>query len=76
MKIENTKNDIKSIIIKEGFTIKSLAEALSAKTGEVISQQNLNNKITREQLRYSDILNIADILGYDINWTKKATQSE
>lgn len=71
MKVSNFKNDIKSIIIKEGFSIKQVAEQMSIITGETISQQNLNNKINREQLRYSDILLLANILGYKIEWIEK-----
>lgn len=71
MKVSNSKNDIKALIIKEGFSIKQVTEKLSAITGKSISQQNLNNKINRNQLRYSDILLLADILGYDIEWIKK-----
>jgi len=75
MKVNNFKTDIKSIIIKEGFSIKQIAERLSGMTGENISQQNLNNKINREQLRYIDILMIADILGYEIEWIRKDEQN-
>jgi transcriptional regulator with XRE-family HTH domain len=70
MKVINSKNDIKALIIKEGFSIKEVAEKISIITGENISQQNLNNKINRNQLRYSDILLLAEILGYDIEWIK------
>ncbi len=76
MKVSNSKNDIKALIIKEGFSIKEVAEKLSSLTGENVSQQNLNNKINDARLRYSDIIIIADILGYDIEWVKKNIEKE
>ena len=33
--------------------------------------QALSNKLSRDTLRYSEAKAIADIIGYELNWTKK-----
>ncbi|WP_230869409.1 hypothetical protein [Iocasia frigidifontis] len=32
--------------------------------------QNLSNKIRQETIKYSEVKEIADILGYEIKWIK------
>ena len=65
------KNDIKSYIIKEGLTITKIKEILNEKNQTNHSVQNLSKKISNETLKYSDVIEIADILGYDIKWEKR-----
>ena len=48
-----------------------LKEELNKRTGTEFTMQNLSNKIRRESLKYSEVLEIADILGYDIKWEKR-----
>ena len=63
------KNEVKSYIVKEGFTMKKIAGLLDKKSN--VALQNLSNKLTRGTIKYSEIKEIADILGYDIKWEKK-----
>lgn len=63
------KNEVKSYIIKEGFTMKKIAGLLDEESK--VALQNLSNKLTRGTIRYSEIKQIADILGYEIKWIKK-----
>lgn len=65
------KNEIKSIIVKAGWTITDIAKALSEKTGNHYSVQNLSNKLSRGTLKYKEALDIAEIIGYKIEWVKK-----
>jgi hypothetical protein len=78
IKINNDKAEIKMIIEKGGYNITSLNDALNTLNNTNFSKQNLYNKINGDkdnnftpQLKYSEILQIADILGYDIIWVKK-----
>ena len=64
------KNDIKSYIIKSGWTISKVQEELNKKNNTTYSVQNLSKKITNETLKYSEVLEIAEILGYTITWNK------
>ena len=63
------KNEVKSYIVKEGFTMKKIARLLDEESN--VALQNLSNKLTRGTIKYSEIKEIADILGYDIKWEKK-----
>lgn len=63
------KNEVKSYIVKEGFTMKKIAGLLD--NGSKVALQNLSNKLTRGTIKYSEIKEIADILGYEIKWEKK-----
>lgn len=63
------KNEVKSYIVKEGFTMKKIADLLDDESRTAL--QNLSNKLTRGTIKYSEIKKIADILGYEIKWEKK-----
>ena len=63
------KNEVKSYIIKEGFTMKKIAGLLDEESEGAL--QNLSNKLARGTIKYSEIKQIADILGYEIKWIKK-----
>ena len=65
------KDEIKGYIVSNGFTITDIAEELNKRTGTGFTMQNLSNKIRRESLKYAEVLEIADILGYDIKWEKR-----
>lgn len=67
----SVKNDIKSIIVKEGFTITQVAQTLNEKNNTEYTMQNLAKKINNETIRYSEVLQLAEILGYKIEWIKK-----
>ena len=64
------KDEIKAFIVRKGYTVAGLADLLTAK-GYPTSKQNLNNKINRGSLKYEEILQIAEVLGYDIQWIDK-----
>mgnify|MGYP004468238365 CR=1 FL=1 len=63
------KNEVKAYIVKEGFTMKSIAGLLDKESK--VALQNLSNKLTRGTIKYLEIKQIAEILGYEIKWEKK-----
>jgi len=65
------KDEIKSYIVSSGWSITKLADELNKRSGNDYTVQNLSNKIRRESLRYSEVLEIADIIGYKIKWELK-----
>lgn len=67
------KNDIQSIIAKSGWTLTDLAREISIKYESNLSVQTLSKRICRESIRYSDIIQLAEIIGYEIKWVKKET---
>lgn len=67
----NVRNEIKSYIIRTGWTMLNLVEELSERYGWSSSVSNLSAKLQRETLRYKEAIQIADVLGYDIVWVKR-----
>ncbi len=65
------KEDIKSYIVKSGWTISRVQNELNKINGTNFGMQNLSKKINHETLRYNEILQIADIIGYTIEWHQK-----
>ena len=64
------KNEIKSIIAKKGLTMTAVVELINNNrdTANKTSVQNLNNKLTRESIKYTEMVELANVLGFDIKW--------
>ena len=67
----NTRNEIKSRIVREGFTMEELLERLHDDYGWSRSVSNLSAKLQRNSIRYREVVELADVLGYDIEWRKR-----
>lgn len=65
------KDEIKSIIIGSGWTMTKVVKEFNKRTNSTLTLPNFSNKLRKETIRYSDILIIADIVGYKISWTAK-----
>ena len=70
-KINKVKCDIQSHIIAAGYTQKEAVEACSAEYGWSDSDSNFSAKLSDQTLRYREVLELADVLGYDIVWQKR-----
>ena len=66
------RNEIKSQIVRAGFTMQEVVDQLSEDYGWSDSVSNLSNKLQRESLRYVEAVQLADALGYDLVWQKRA----
>jgi len=67
----DTRNQIKSYIVREGMTMADLVEKLADQYGWSASVPNLSDKLRRESLRYKEAVELADTLGYDLVWQKR-----
>lgn len=65
------KDDIKSYIVKSGWTLTQVQEELNRKNDTNYSVQNLSKKLNNETIKYKELLQIAEIIGYEIKWTTK-----
>ena len=65
-----TRNEIKSYIALSGWKIVDIVQKLKD-YGIETTPQGLSNKLSRDTIRYSEVKAIAEIIGYDITWTKK-----
>lgn len=66
------KEDIKAYIVKSGHTITEVNNKLNQKYNRNHTPQNLSKKISTGTLKYKEALEIADVIGYEIEWRKKA----
>ena len=69
--MNNTRNEIKAYIVRAGFTMQEVLERLHDDYGWSDSISNLSAKLQRESIRYREVVELADVLGYDIVWQKR-----
>ena len=67
----NYRNEIKSYIVRAGFTMQEVVERLSDDYGWSRSVSNFTAKLRRESLRYREAVELADVLGYELVWKKR-----
>ena len=67
----NVRNEIKAQIIHTGMTMQEVVDLLSDEYGWSDSVSNLSNKLQRESLRYTEAVQLADVLGFEIVWRKR-----
>ena len=67
----SVRNEIKAQIIRAGMTMQEVVDQLAEEYGWSNSVSNLSAKLQRESIRYKEILELADVLGYEIIWQKK-----
>ena len=67
----NIRNEIKAQIVRDGFTMQELVDRLSDEYDWSDSVSNLSAKLQRESIRYREVVELADVLGYDIVWQKQ-----
>ena len=60
-----------SSIIRAGFTMQELVDRLADEYDWSDSVSNLSAKLQRESIRYKEVVELADVLGYDIVWQKR-----
>ena len=69
--MSNVRNEIKAQIVRAGFTMQDVVDKLAEDYGWSDSVSNLSAKPQRESIRYKEVIELADVLGYDIVWQKR-----
>jgi len=69
--LNQVRNEIKSYIAQSGWTLTDIVKELNARNPEPTTTQNISNKLTRGTIKYSEVKEIADIIGFKISWTSK-----
>ena len=67
----NIRNEIKAQIVRAGFTMQELEDRLADEYDWSDSVSNLSAKLQRESIRYKEVVELANVLGYDIVWQKR-----
>ena len=69
--MSNVRDEIKAQIVRAGFTMHDVVDKLAEDYGWSDSVSNLSAKLQRESIRYKEVIELADVLGYDIVWQKR-----
>lgn len=67
----NLRNEIKSYIVRSGYTMQEVVDLLYEEYGWSDSVSNLSNKLQRESLRYVEAEQLAQVLGYKLVWQRQ-----
>ena len=67
----NLRNEIKSYIVRQGMTMQEVVDLLRDEHSWSDSVSNLSAKLQRESIRYKEVVELADVLGYDLIWQKR-----
>ena len=65
------RNEIKAQIVRARYTMQELVDRLHKEYGWSDSVSNLSAKLQRESIRYKEVMQLADVLGYDLIWQKR-----
>ena len=73
----NTRTRIKTVITAESQTLKNIVDELNIRhPSKSKTAQNLSNKLSRKTIRFDEVAEIMDILGYDIVLRNRKTGKE
>lgn len=64
------KEQVKALLAQEGMKMKDLVVELENITGRTYSLQAFSQRLSRGTLSYNEVLQIAEILGYEIKFEK------
>lgn len=54
-----------------GMTFSKIIEEYNRANKQNTTVSNINNKLSRDTIKYSEIVKLADVMGYDIQWVKR-----
>ena len=74
--MNNIRNEIKSYIAASGWSLVDIVAKLneSRPENEKTTPQNISNKLTRGTIKYSEVKEIAEIIGFEITWEAKGNK--
>lgn len=65
-------NEIKSLIAQNGLTLTEVVNRMNQQRnlGQQTTVQNISNKLSRGTIKFSEVLEIASVIGLKISWDK------
>ena len=69
--MNTTRNEIKARIVGEGLTMQETLDRLHRQYGWSDSASNFSNKLQRNSLRYREVVELADVIGYELKWVPR-----
>lgn len=70
MEAKNAREVVKILLMQSNVSLSKLARMMSTEEKRVY-QQSLSAKLINGTLKYNELVQICDILGYDIEFRKK-----
>jgi hypothetical protein len=70
MRVTNAREILKILLMKENISVSKLAEKLTQMKGKRFYQQTLSQKLIKGTLKFNEMLDICNILGYEIEFKK------
>lgn len=67
----NARDDIKMLLLKRHMTLTKLAEKMTEKMGKKFTQSGLSHKLSKNTIRYDELMTICEILGYTLEYKKE-----
>lgn len=64
------KDELKGIIISQGFTMSQVNDELNRRHGTNLSFQNFSNRFRKESFSYNEIVEILEVIGYSVQWVR------
>ena len=71
LETDNLASQIKYLAALDGFTVTKVKEKVNKKYQKTDSNRNLSNKFRNKTLRVSELVELLDILDYDIYTHKR-----
>lgn len=68
LKTIDAKKEVKVMLSRKAWTMKTLAEKLSELTGKYYSPQNLNYRLSQNKLKLYEMGYICQILGFELEF--------
>jgi len=65
------RDDLKSKIIQQGFTLTQVNDELNRRHGTSLGLQNFSNRLRKESFSYLEVVEILDVIGYQVEWVEK-----
>lgn len=62
------KEDLKSLMIKSGWSMTSVVNEINERNNTDYTLQNFSAKLSRGTLKYVEVEQILEIIGYRIEW--------
>lgn len=73
----DTRTRIKTVITAENTTLKNLIEELNKRhPKDKTTAQNVTNKLARKTIRFDEVAELLDVLGYDLVIRSRTTGKE
>ncbi len=71
----DTKQQIKHLLLMNNMTMTELCKKMSERINEPYTIHNISGKLKRDSIKYSEMKDILDILGYEFIIRKKGSSN-